>query len=86
MRLLAGAKALFIPFNNFFGAGNKVTSVAEHFAAWPADKPVVTDARKTDLASILLLASLNNRSIHIAGVSTKDDILLIGLAKARASR
>jgi carbamoyl-phosphate synthase/aspartate carbamoyltransferase len=48
--LTAGAKALFIPFNNFYGSGNKVTSVAEHFAAWPADKPIVTDARKTDLA------------------------------------
>jgi carbamoyl-phosphate synthase/aspartate carbamoyltransferase len=81
--IAAGAKALFIPFNNFFGAGNKVTSVAEHFAAWPVDRPIVTDARKTDLASILLLASLNNRSIHIAGVSTRDDMLLIALAKEK---
>ena len=79
----AGAKALFIPFNNFFGSTNKVTSVAQHFAAWPADKPIVTDARATDLASILLLASLNNRSIHITGVSTRDDILLIALAKGK---
>ncbi|OCF40836.1 carbamoyl-phosphate synthase, large subunit [Kwoniella heveanensis CBS 569] len=81
--VLAGAKALFIPFNNFFGTVNKVTSVAQHFAAWPADKPIVTDARSTDLASILLLASLNNRSIHIASVSTRDDILLIALAKEK---
>ncbi|WVQ99895.1 carbamoyl-phosphate synthase, large subunit [Kwoniella sp. CBS 9459] len=79
----AGAKALFIPFNNFFGTVNKVTSVAQHFAAWPAEKPIVTDARSTDLASILLLASLNNRSIHIASVSTRDDILLIALAKEK---
>nr|XP_019044546.1 carbamoyl-phosphate synthase, large subunit [Kwoniella bestiolae CBS 10118]OCF23476.1 carbamoyl-phosphate synthase, large subunit [Kwoniella bestiolae CBS 10118] len=81
--IAAGAKALFIPFNNFFGSVNKVTSVAQHFAAWPADKPIVTDARATDLASILLLASLNNRSIHIASVSTRDDILLIALAKEK---
>ncbi|WRT68279.1 carbamoyl-phosphate synthase, large subunit [Kwoniella shivajii] len=81
--LAAGAKALFIPFNNFFGSVNKVTSVAQHFAAWPADKPIVTDARATDLASILLLASLNARSIHIASVSTRDDILLIALAKEK---
>ncbi|TXT10798.1 hypothetical protein VHUM_02303 [Vanrija humicola] len=79
----AGAKALFIPFNNFFGSVNKVASVAQHFAAWPQDKPIVTDARGTDLASILLLASLNNRSIHIASVSTRDDILLISLAKEK---
>nr|XP_031860128.1 carbamoyl-phosphate synthase, large subunit [Kwoniella shandongensis]KAA5527200.1 carbamoyl-phosphate synthase, large subunit [Kwoniella shandongensis] len=79
----AGAKALFIPFNNFFGSVNKVSSVAQHFASWPADKPIVTDARATDLASILLLASLNSRSIHIASVSTRDDILLIALAKEK---
>ncbi|WVN89769.1 carbamoyl-phosphate synthase, large subunit [Cryptococcus depauperatus CBS 7841] len=81
--IAAGAKALFIPFNNFYGAINKVSSVAQHFAAWPADKPIVTDARATDLASILLLASLNNRSIHVASVSTKDDLLLIALAKEK---
>ncbi|WVQ82025.1 carbamoyl-phosphate synthase, large subunit [Cryptococcus sp. DSM 104549] len=79
----AGAKALFIPFNNFYGSVNKVSSVAQHFAAWPADKPIVTDARATDLASILLLASLNNRSIHVAGVSARDDLLLIALAKEK---
>jgi len=79
----AGAKALFIPFNNFFGSTNKVTSVAQHFAAWPLDRPIVTDARATDLASILLLASLNSRSIHVTGVSTRDDILLIALAKEK---
>ncbi|GMK59115.1 hypothetical protein CspeluHIS016_0701300 [Cutaneotrichosporon spelunceum] len=79
----AGAKALFIPFNNFYGPVNKVASVAQHFAAWPQDKPIVTDARATDLASILLLASLNNRSIHIASVSTRDDMLLIALAKEK---
>jgi carbamoyl-phosphate synthase/aspartate carbamoyltransferase len=81
--LEAGAKALFIPFNNFFGPVNKVASVAQHFAAWPQDKPIVTDARATDLASILLLASLNNRSIHIASVSTRDDMALIALAKEK---
>ncbi|TYJ51733.1 carbamoyl-phosphate synthase, large subunit [Cryptococcus floricola] len=79
----AGAKALFIPFNNFFGSVNKVSSIAQHFAAWPVDKPIVTDARSTDLASILLLVSLNSRSIHIASVSTKDDLLLIALAKEK---
>ena len=79
--LAAGAKALFIPFNNFFKTVNKVSSVAQHFAAWPANKPIITDARATDLASILLLASLHSRSIHITGVSTRDDILLIALAK-----
>ena len=79
----AGARALFVPFNNFFGSTNKVASVAQHFAVWPTDKPIITDARATDLASILLLASLNSRSVHITGVSTRDDILLIALAKGK---
>ncbi|KAL7423432.1 Carbamoyl-phosphate synthase [Cryptotrichosporon argae] len=79
----AGARALFIPFNNFFGSVNKVASVAQHFAAWPTERPILTDARGTDLASILLLASLNNRSIHIASVSTADDVNLIRLAKEK---
>lgn len=79
----AGAKALFIPFNNLFGSTNKVTSVAQHFAAWPLDRPIVTDARSTNLASILLLASLNSRSIHVTGVCTRDDIMLIALAKEK---
>ncbi|CAD6588687.1 MAG: hypothetical protein TREMPRED_005123, partial [Tremellales sp. Tagirdzhanova-0007] len=79
--IAAGAKALFVSFNNVFGSIGKVTSVAQHFAAWPLDRLIVTDARATDLASILLLASLNSRSIHVTGVSTRDDIQLIALAK-----
>jgi carbamoyl-phosphate synthase/aspartate carbamoyltransferase len=81
--LEAGAKALFIPFSNFFGSTNKVTSVAQHFAAWPENRVIITDARATDLASILLLASLHGRSIHVTGVSTRADILLIALAKGK---
>ncbi|CCD52758.1 similar to isoaspartyl dipeptidase (secreted protein) [Botrytis cinerea T4] len=37
----------------------------------------------TDLASILLLASLHSRKIHITNVTTKDDIGLIDLAKQK---
>lgn len=77
----AGAKALFVPFS--LSSSNKVTSISKHFASWPADRPIVTDARGTDLASILLLASLNGRSIHITNVGTKDDLDLISLSKER---
>lgn len=75
-------KFLFIPFRG----GNVTTQisiVASHFASWPADKPIVTDAKGSDLASVLLLASLYNRSLHITDVQTKDDILLISLSKAK---
>lgn len=79
--VLNGTRALYMPFNSMFNANNKVTGVSQHFAAWPQDRPIITDARATDLASILLLASLNSRSIHVTNVSTKDDISLIALAK-----
>ncbi|ORX38647.1 putative aspartate carbamoyltransferase [Kockovaella imperatae] len=76
----AGAKVLFISFK---GTGNKVASITEHFAAWPEDKPIITDAQATDLASILLLANLHSRAIHVSAVSTAEDIQLIALAKGK---
>lgn len=75
--------SLFIPFNHLSGNINKVAAVTAHFDAWPAHKPIVTDAMLTDLASILLLASLHNRRIHVTSVTTKDDIRLIALSKAK---
>lgn len=75
--------SLFIPFNHLSGNISKVAAVTAHFDAWPAHKPIVTDAKLTDLASILLLASLHNRRIHVTSVTTKDDIRLIALSKAK---
>lgn len=75
------AGALFLPFNEF--ANSKVSSISNHFASWPENKPIITDARTTDLASVLLLASLHNRSIHITNVSSKEDLDLIRMAKDR---
>lgn len=78
------AASLFLPFNEF--ANSKVSAISAHFASWPHSKPIVTDARATDLASVLLLASLHNRSIHITGVSFKEDLELIKMAKAKDLR
>ncbi|KAG7088179.1 hypothetical protein E1B28_012198 [Marasmius oreades] len=80
--LKAEARALFIPFriNN---VSIPMTAVAAHFASWPTEKPIVTDAKGSDLASLLLLASLNNRSIHVTDVQTIGDMLLISLSKAK---
>ncbi|KAL2208749.1 carbamoyl-phosphate synth [Sarocladium strictum] len=75
--------SLFIPFNHLSGNINKVAAVTAHFDAWPTHKPIVTDAKLTDLASILLLASLHNRRIHVTSVTTKDDIRLIALSKQK---
>ncbi|KAJ6510497.1 hypothetical protein C8R45DRAFT_964291 [Mycena sanguinolenta] len=80
--LQAEAKALFIPFDAS-ATSTPLSIVAAHFTAWPADKPVVTDAKGSDLACILLLASLHNRSVHVTDVRSKDDLLLISLSKAK---
>lgn len=75
--------SLFIPFNHLCDNICKVATITAHFAAWPDSKPIVTDAKTTDLASVLLLASLHNRKLHVTSVSNKDDIKLIALSKSK---
>lgn len=75
--------SLFLPFNQLSDNISKVAAVTAHFDAWPTHKPIITDARTADLASILLLASLHNRRIHVGSVCTKDDIRLIALSKKK---
>ncbi|KAK5224770.1 Carbamoyl-phosphate synthase [Exophiala xenobiotica] len=75
--------SLFIPFNHLSGNINKVATVTAHFGTWPTYKPIVTDAKTTDLASILLLASLHDRKVHVMNVTSKDDISLIALSKEK---
>ena len=75
-------KALFIAFHEPAGPP-EISAVAAHFASWPTEKMIVTDARGSNLASVLLLASLHNRSVHITDVRSKEDLCLISLSKAR---
>ena len=75
--------SLFIPFNHLSGNISKVAAVTSHFTTWPSSKPLVTDAKSTDLASILLLASLHSRNIHVMSVTSKEDISLIALSKEK---
>jgi len=77
--LQAGVKSLFVPGQ----VATRVSVVAGHFASWPVDKPIVTNAKGADLASVLLAASLNSRSVHISDVQNKEDLLLIKLSKAK---
>ncbi|KAG6819808.1 hypothetical protein H0H93_008458 [Arthromyces matolae] len=79
---LAQVKSLYVPFG-LNGTSLPLSTVATHFASWPSDKPVVSNARGSDLASVLLLASLHSRSVHITDVRTSDDLLLISLSKAK---
>ena len=75
--------SLFIPFNHLSGNISKVAAITSHFTAWPMHKPMITDAKTTDLASVLLLASLHNRKLHVTSVTSKDDIMLIALSKEK---
>lgn len=75
--------SMYLPFNHLTGNINKVALITSHFAAWPQDKAIVTDAKGTDLTSILLLASLHNRKVHVTSVTSKDDMNIIALAKEK---
>jgi carbamoyl-phosphate synthase/aspartate carbamoyltransferase len=78
----ADVKSLYISFHGNF-APPQISTVAAYFASWPQNKTIVTDARGSNLASVLLLASLHNRSVHITDVRNKDDLLLISLSKEK---
>ncbi|CCK73600.1 bifunctional carbamoylphosphate synthetase/aspartate transcarbamylase NDAI_0G06170 [Naumovozyma dairenensis CBS 421] len=75
--------ALFLPFRELKG---KVSVVADLLKKWPTEKQVIAEAKTADLASVLLLTSLQNRSIHITGVSNRQDLSLIIAVKAKDPR
>ncbi|CCH59599.1 hypothetical protein TBLA_0B07830 [Henningerozyma blattae CBS 6284] len=72
--------ALFLPIREL---KNKISTVSDLLQAWPLDKPVIAEAKTADLASLLLLASLQNRAIHITGVSNAEDLALIMKVKEK---
>lgn len=55
----------------------------DHFAAWPAEAPIVAHAEGRSMAAVILTAALFDRPIHIAHVSRREEILLIRAAKEK---
>jgi carbamoyl-phosphate synthase/aspartate carbamoyltransferase/dihydroorotase len=55
----------------------------EHFKRWPAHLPIVAHAERRSLAAVILLAAIFDRSIHLAHVSLREEILLIRAAKEK---
>ena len=53
------------------------------FQTWPHDLPIVAHAEGQTVASILCLAEIYSRSVHIAHVARRDEILLIRVAKSK---
>ena len=60
-----------------------MTDWMEQFAHWPADAPIVAHAESRTLAAVILMAELYDRTVHIAHVSLREEILLIRKAKER---
>ena len=77
----AAARTLLLPLSSM--PANKVAAASTYFEQWPLNRPIVTDAKTTDLASVLLLASLFSRSIHVTNLQTAEDIRLVALSKER---
>ncbi|KNZ60769.1 hypothetical protein VP01_1503g8 [Puccinia sorghi] len=73
--------ALMLPFERDWNGANQAVAIAAHFNRWPLDKPILADAKTTNLVSILLFASLHNRSIHVLDARMAADIELICLSK-----
>jgi carbamoyl-phosphate synthase/aspartate carbamoyltransferase/dihydroorotase len=57
-----------------------------HLAGWPRSRPLVAHAEGQSMAAVILLAALAERPLHLAHVSTRDEILLIRAAKEKGLR
>lgn len=53
----------------------------KHFSTWPKRAPLVVHAERQTMAAAILLANCMDRSIHIAHVARKEEILIIRAAK-----
>lgn len=54
-----------------------------HLQRWPREYPIVAHAEGRTLAAVILLAVLHDRPLHLAHVSTREEITIIRLAKER---
>lgn len=55
----------------------------DHFTHWPPSRPIVAHAEGKTMAAFILMSALFNRPVHLAHVSTQEEILLIRMAKER---
>jgi carbamoyl-phosphate synthase/aspartate carbamoyltransferase/dihydroorotase len=54
-----------------------------HFALYPKEYPIVAHSESRTMAAAILFAAIYDRSVHIAHVSLKEEILVIKAAKER---
>lgn len=65
---------------------DEMTLWMEHFRHWPKDYPIVAHAESRTMAALILMGEIFDRSVHLAHVSLREEILLIREAKARGLR
>ncbi len=65
---------------------DNLVSWMAHFKHWPQDRPIVAHAEGRTLAAVILLATLQDRAIHLCHVSRHDEILIIKAAKEKGLR
>ena len=58
-----------------------LSAICEHFELFPRNMPIVLHAEGRSLAAALLFAAMQKRSVHVAHVATREDILLVRAAK-----
>ncbi len=56
----------------------------QHFENWPRHMPLVCHAEGQTTAAVLFLANTYNRSVHIAHVSTREQVGLVVVSIANA--
>ncbi|TPX36935.1 hypothetical protein SmJEL517_g00916 [Synchytrium microbalum] len=60
-----------------------MSDLTAHFRTWPKELPIIAAAQDADLASVLFLANIHSRSVHITNVIKEEDMSLIILAKEK---
>lgn len=62
---------------------NNLDIWSKHLSNWPKRAPLCVHAESQTTAAIILLASLQNRPVHICHVARKEEIILIKAAKEK---
>jgi carbamoyl-phosphate synthase/aspartate carbamoyltransferase/dihydroorotase len=83
-RLAPKAAALKMYLDSTFGQLrlDDMTLWLEHFRQWPGETPIVTHSESRSMAAALWMAQMFDKSIHIAHISLREEVLLIKEAKA----
>uniref|UniRef100_A0A8D8Q3C6 CAD protein n=1 Tax=Cacopsylla melanoneura TaxID=428564 RepID=A0A8D8Q3C6_9HEMI len=61
---------------------NDLSVWTKHFENWPKKYPLCVHAEESTMAAVLMVASIQKRSVHVCHVARKEEILLIKNVKA----